>query len=134
MKSGDKIMLLGTKYMVVRLSKTNYSLSNISASFDDDIIFKNNNIDKIKLSKDVLGYYDGDWGFPFCRSLKDLEKLIDVIKEIRGKDKVDITKVKQKEHKEEKAPISELLALERFYNGYNIFPFYLCPDYNKNKE
>ena len=105
LKVGDVINLHGINHKVTEHHYYFLSLmrKEIGVSFDNSYIFRSLNLNRAEFSKNILGYDKGG-DFPYCKSLEDLTKLVNALKNYKPE--------KQNTNNMEKITIPEDLFIE----------------------
>ena len=88
LKAGDVINLHGINHKVTEHHYYFLSLmrKEIGVSFDNSYIFRSLNLNRAEFSKNILGYDKGG-DFPYCKSLEDLTKLVNALKNYKPEEK-----------------------------------------------
>ena len=88
LKAGDVINLHGINHKVTEHHYYFLSLmrKEIGVSFDNSYIFRSLNLNRAEFSKNILGYDKGG-DFPYCKSLEDLTKLVNALKNYKAEEK-----------------------------------------------
>ena len=105
LKVGDKVDIHGLEYSVIRCGNNSYFMSYKYGV--NSKIFTNLLLNKLIFTKNVLGYFnDGksNDNFPYCKSLEDLTKLVNALKNYKPE--------KQNTNNMEKITIPEDLFIE----------------------
>lgn len=124
LKEGEFITLHNIEYNVENHVAFGYYLNKTISSYENnDKVFKDLNIDKYNFQEEVLGYsdsYKDTSSFPFCKTLEDLTKFINAIKEYKMKKEIIGYKLIKPEYTTAALKLADLNDTFDDYGGYNF--------------